>query len=227
MTDFEFWQKIKEFGQMTYDWWYPTIALPAFLLALSALLLSTLSARKIKKVHTRFLMLLVATLPIVLSFPSLYITLNLRSALQRVSITLPEQSIDFSVNQARTIGGALNAFALWGVIGTTLVLPVLWSGLVLGDVPIFSPVARSINKTMTNAMTNIATRVTGRRGKKRVSSAPYGTFKITKGNRAGSIEVLKPNTVLGRSSGSDRSIDIPLPDAIVSRQHLKIFLHDQ
>ena len=222
MTDFEFWQKIKEFGQMTYDWWYPTIALPAFILALSAVLLSIFSARKVKKVHTRFLMLLIATLPMILTFPAVYTTVNLRSALQRVDVTLPDQAIDFPVSQALVLGGALNAFALWAVIGTTLVLPVLWSGLVLGDVPVISPAARSFTKKITN----IATRVVGRSGRKRIGSSPYGTFRINKGQRTGAIEVLKPNTILGRSSGNDRSIDIPLPDQIVSRQHVKIMLHN-
>lgn len=219
MTDFEFWQKVKEMGQITYDWWYPTIALPALIWAISVLFLAIFAARKIKKVHNRFLTLFLSTIPVLLIFPSAYIIYALESALNRVGYTLPENVNDFASNDAIVLGNYLNAFGLWGVLGVTFTLPLILSSLSRSEVPVISPAIRNATKTITN----IATRAFGRRGGAggggRIN-APYGSITINNGSRKGSIEALRPDFTIG-SKG-----DIQVSDVIVSRTHAKFVLED-
>lgn len=215
MTDYEFWQQIKKVGQVTYAWWYPTIALPAFILAASVFVLTIFAARKFKKLHNRFLILFLATVPLVLTFPALYITLELQQALARVQIELPANVIDFSNEQALQIGQAVNAFALWAVVGTTLTLPILWSGLLVTEV---GPVGRAV-KEITKRVTNIATRAFGSRGGVAgPKNSPYGTMTINRGQKAGSIEAVRPESTIGNKG------DIQINDAVVSRIHAKFIL---
>lgn len=219
MTDFEFWQKVKEMGQITYDWWYPTIALPALIWAVSVLFLAIFAARKIKKVHNRFLTLFLSTIPVLLIFPSAYITQTLGSALNRVGYTLPENVNDFASNDALVLGNYLNAFGLWGVLGITFTLPLILSSLSRSEVPVISPAIRNATKTITN----IATRAFGRRGGAggggRIN-APYGSITINNGSRKGSIEALRPDFTIGGKG------DIQVSDVIVSRTHAKFVLED-
>ncbi|GAA5530487.1 FHA domain-containing protein [Herpetosiphon gulosus] len=219
MTNFEFWQKVKEMGQITYDWWYPTIALPALIWAVSVLFLAIFAARKIKKVHNRFLTLFLSTIPVLLIFPSAYITQALGSALNRVGYTLPENVNDFASNDALVLGNYLNAFGLWGVLGITFTLPLILSSLSRSEVPVISPAIRNATKTITN----IATRAFGRRGGAggggRIN-APYGSITINNGSRKGSIEALRPDFTIGGKG------DIQVSDVIVSRTHAKFVLED-
>ncbi|MCA0354517.1 MAG: FHA domain-containing protein [Chloroflexi bacterium] len=219
MTNFEFWQKVKEMGQITYDWWYPTIALPALIWAVSVLFLAIFAARKIKKVHNRFLTLFLSTIPVLLIFPSAYITQALGSALNRVGYTLPENVNDFASNDAIVLGNYLNAFGLWGVLGVTFTLPLILSSLSRSEVPVISPAIRNATKTITN----IATRAFGRRGGAggggRIN-APYGSITINNGSRKGSIEALRPDFTIGGKG------DIQVSDVIVSRTHAKFVLED-
>ena len=219
MTNFEFWQKVKEMGQITYDWWYPTIALPALIWAVSVLFLAIFAARKIKKVHNRFLTLFLSTIPVLLIFPSAYITQALDSALNRVGYTLPENVNDFASNDAIVLGNYLNAFGLWGVLGVTFTLPLILSSLSRSEVPVISPAIRNATKTITN----IATRAFGRRGGAggggRIN-APYGSITINNGSRKGSIEALRPDFTIGGKG------DIQVSDVIVSRTHAKFVLED-
>lgn len=219
MTNFEFWQKVKEMGQITYDWWYPTIALPALIWAVSVLFLAIFAARKIKKVHNRFLTLFLSTIPVLLIFPSAYITQALDSALNRVGYTLPENVNDFASNDALVLGNYLNAFGLWGVLGITFTLPLILSSLSRSEVPVISPAIRNATKTITN----IATRAFGRRGGAggggRIN-APYGSITINNGSRKGSIEALRPDFTIGGKG------DIQVSDVIVSRTHAKFVLED-
>ncbi|KPL90581.1 FHA domain-containing protein [Herpetosiphon geysericola] len=219
MTEFEFWQKIKEMGQITYDWWYPTIALPALIWALSILFLAIFAARKIKKVHNRFLTLFLSTIPVLLIFPSAYIASTLKSALNRVGYSMPTNANDFARNDAIVLGNYLNTFGLWGVLGITLTLPLLLTSLSRSEVPVISPAIRNATKTITN----IATRAFGRRGGAggggRIN-APYGSVTINNGSRKGSIEALRPDFTIG-SKG-----DIQVSDVIVSRTHAKFVLEE-
>lgn len=219
MTEFEFWQKIKEMGQITYDWWYPTIALPALIWALSILFLAIFAARKIKKVHNRFLTLFLSTIPVLLIFPSAYIASSLKSALNRVGYSMPTNANDFARNDAIVLGNYLNTFGLWGVLGITLTLPLLLTSLSRSEVPVISPAIRNATKTITN----IATRAFGRRGGAggggRIN-APYGSVTINNGSRKGSIEALRPDFTIG-SKG-----DIQVSDVIVSRTHAKFVLEE-
>ncbi len=219
MTNFEFWQKVKEMGQITYDWWYPTIALPAFIWAISVLFLAIFAARKIKKVHNRFLTLFLSTIPVLLIFPSAYITQALTSALNRVGYSLPANANDFARNDAIVLGNYLNAFGLWGVLGITFTLPLILSSLSRSEVPLISPAIRNATKTITN----IATRAFGRRGGAggggRIN-APFGSVTINDGSRKGSIEALRPDFTIG-SKG-----DIQVSDVIVSRTHAKFVLEE-
>lgn len=219
MTDFEFWQKVKEMGQITYDWWYPTIALPALIWAISVLFLAIFAARKIKKVHNRFLTLFLSTIPVLLIFPSAYIAQALDSALNRVGYSLPENVNDFASNDALILGNYLNAFGLWGVLGITFTLPLILSSLSRSEVPVISPAIRNATKTITN----IATRAFGRRGGAggggRIN-APYGSITINNGSRKGSIEALRPDFTIGGKG------DIQVSDVIVSRTHAKFVLED-
>jgi hypothetical protein len=215
MTEYEFWQQIKTVGQVTYDWLYPTIALPAFILAASVFVLSVFAARRYKKVHNRFLMLFLATVPLVLTFPAVYITMELPQALSRVGITLPDAANDFPATQAIRVGQALNAFALWAVIGTTLTLPILWSGLLVTEA---GPVGRAV-KEVTRRVTNIATRAFGNRGGMAgPKQSPYGSLTVNRGQRKGSIEAARPEATIGGKG------DIQINDPVTSRIHAKLLL---
>ena len=217
MSDYEFWQHMQNVGQVTYSWWYPTIALSAFILSLSVLVLTTVATQRYKKFQNRFLMLFFATIPAVLTFPAMYWSIDLVESLNQIGFTLPNDPNDFARSYAISIGRYLNMFGIWALIGTTMTIPIFISGFYNTDVPILSPAIRSVTKTITT----IATRAFGRRGgdtSQRIH-APFGMFIFKKGSRTDAIEALRPDFIIG-SKG-----DIQVPDSIVSRSHAKVLVN--
>jgi hypothetical protein len=212
MNSFQFWAHMQSYAQMGRLWWYTFAALPAMIIAGGTYPLMAFALRRKSGAPMVFFWLLIASIPVLLVFPSFYVSTNLESALGQVGFTLPARPQDFPLPDVRQLGASLDTLALYGIIGAALTVIVLIAGSLVGDVPVASPMVQQISQSITKAMTKAMNPRRAAGG----LSGQHGVLKVIQGSASGSQYAVR-NATIGKQDA-----DILITDSMVSRRHARL-----
>lgn len=209
MNDYELWEHLSQYGQLSARWWYDIAVLPISMLAGFTFLLMWFALRRQPQLPMMFFWLLLASVPIVLMLPSLYVHLGVGRALAWVGF--PTGATAQAVGRETTLvaGQYLSQLARLGMVGLALTVVMLFASSMLGG---YAPqMVQNISRTITAAMTRAFGK---RRATRSAASAPFGTVKVTKGQQAGMQWPITSGAVIGKKEAA-----MLLTDVIVSRRH--------
>jgi hypothetical protein len=216
MTEFELWQYLYEYSQMTNGWWYSVAVLPATIISGCTYLLMLFALRRETRLPIVYLWLVIASVPLLLVLPSYYVNASLFDALGRVGFTTLPDNVQ-AINRTTTLqlGNYLNQVATLGIIGVSLAVIVIFASMLIGGyapqqvMQAVQSVSQSFTKAMTRAFGN-------RKGGKATASSRYGVIQVIKGQQQGSQFGITNGAVIGKSEAA-----MTITDDIVSRRHAR------
>lgn len=214
ISTFEFWEQIAERGQISNDWWYDVVVLPAFVLAIFTYLLMWFALRRETKLPTMYVWLIVASMPVILIFPSFYVDVQPFEAFGLVGFERPASEQAFRLDHIKTLSTYLDQMATLGIIGGAISLVVLFASTIVGGM-----VPQPVAQTFTN-ITQAVTRAFGKRTSgvgNLAARSRHGLFRVTRGEHQGTNFGITNGAVIGKSEAA-----MIVTDPIVSRQHARI-----
>jgi hypothetical protein len=220
ITVYEFWKVLLERGSLTQSWWYETAAMPLMFLALLVYILMWVALWQESKPPVMYLWLTIAILPLLLIFPSFYVSIAPFAALQHAGFTPPASTQMFDLQTARSVGNLLNQLARFGLMGAALQLVVLVAIPVVGRRSAPEQV-KQFTKTVSQSFTRAFGRGASRN--ERAIHSTYGYIEVLNGNHSGGKYGIHPRSVLGKSSDAA----IPITDPVVSRHHARFDIHGE
>lgn len=217
MSDFEFWDYLTKYGQITHGWWYSVGALPAAIIAGCSYLLMWFALRRETNLPKMFVWLALASLPVVLILPSYYVSIAPRAALQRVGFPIAVDVQQLNHETTLQAGRQLGSLATLGIIGASLAVALLCASLLIGGYtpPVIEHISQRFTKAMTRAFGN-------RRAPKAGAASPYGIVKITRGQQQGTQFGIKHGALIGKEQAT-----MTITDAIVSRRHARFEIRNE
>lgn len=215
MTDFELWQHINELGQLTNGWWYSVAVLPATIIASCTYLLMWFALRRVEKLPVMFLWLVIASVPLLMVFPSYYVSLSLHEALTRGGFQAPATIQQFSLMATRQIGSYLSQIATLGIIGVSLAVIIIFASILVGG---YSPPVVQAVQALSQNFTKAMTRAFGDRkgGRQPVVASRYGVIRVTRGQQQGTQFGVTNGALIGKTDAT-----MTITDEIVSRRHAR------
>jgi hypothetical protein len=220
MNDFELWEHIRNFGQITNTWWYDVAVLPATIMAGCAYLLTWVAhLRRKENLPAMFLWLAIASAPMVLILPSYYVSTSLSGALHRIGLEQLMSVQQLNNATTRQIGTYLNQLATLGIIGASLALALIFANTLRGW---YTP---PIIQTVRSLSQNISQRFTQRFGQRPrgrgVAKARHGVIRVLNGKHKGSYFGITNGAIIGK-----RDATMSFTDEIVSRRHAHFEIRD-
>jgi hypothetical protein len=213
MSDFELWNYLNMYSQMSNGWWYSVAALPAAIIGGCTYLLMWFALRHETNLPKLFLWLSIASVPLILIMPSYYVSIAPRSALARIGFPVAADAQHISRETTLQLGRQLSQLATLGIIGGSLSLALVVVTLLLGNhgpaLPIFEQVSQRFTKAVTRAFGS-------RRMGQPLVASPYGLVKITRGQQQGTQFGIKHGALVGKEQAT-----MTITDDIVSRRHAR------